>query len=104
MKYMYTNSPDEGCHEIGEDTGIYGRPVHARDYKKLQAKGWVLNPSDVVVPEIEASDETAQLIEEYQLRFGKKPHHKMLPETIQKAIDEYDEAEAGKSDPDATGD
>lgn len=44
MKYMYTNKPDDLCHEI---YGVMGRPVSTQDQKKLRAKGWVFNPSEL---------------------------------------------------------
>jgi len=96
MKNMFTTSPDDGCHEI--KPGIFCRPVHPRDYKKLQASGWVFNSSDLM------GEEDSNLDAEYIARFGKKPHHKMLPETIQKAIEDYDQAKASESDSNAAGD
>ena len=96
MKYMYTNTPDEGCHEIAD--GVYGRPVHQRDYAALRATGWVFNLSNLL------PEENTSLIAEYVDRFGKKPHHKMLPETIKKAIEDHDKALSGEPDPDVAGD
>ncbi len=33
-------------------------------------------------------NKTPSLAEQYEAKFGKKPHHKMLPATIQAALDE----------------
>lgn len=89
MKYLYTNEPDELCHEIA---GVYGRPVHSSDQAALKAKGWKENPNDLQKEEREkaeiiedATDEMAALYEEV---FGKKPHHKMKFATMKAKIDE----------------
>lgn len=101
MIYLYTNTPDESCHEI---KGVYGRPVRNDQVGKLVKAGWKRNPEDCKAA-FKGDDQKAISLEEmYESRFRKKPHHKMLPENIQKAIDEYDQAEVSKSDPDPAGD
>ena len=83
MIYMYTNQPDEGCHEI---EGVFGRPVFESEHKPLLAKGWKFKAEDV---EIEAKEEISpELIAAYEAKFGKKPHHKMLAGTIAKALED----------------
>ena len=49
MRYMYTDKPDEGCHEVSP--GVFGRPVHAYLMKKMLAAGWKANPSEVAPAE-----------------------------------------------------
>lgn len=80
MIYMYTDSPDEGCHEI---EGVFGRPVFEYEQKILLAKGWKYRASEI---EVQAEEIPADLIAVYEAKFGKKPHHKMKAETIAKAI------------------
>lgn len=91
MKYLYTTTPDEGCHKIN---GVYGRPVHTHEQPTLKAKGWKENPDDLREEEgreeaeeviEEATDEMAKLYEEV---IGKKPHHKMKFETMKAKVDE----------------
>jgi hypothetical protein len=97
MKYMYTNTPDDGCHEIH---GVYGRPVHARDYDMLKKQGWVFNPADI------QNDDYAQAVALYVDVFGKKPHHKMKVEGILKALEDHanDQESASEPNTDSAGD
>ena len=106
MRYLYTDTPDEGCHEIN---GAWGRPVHNSDIPKLLKAGWKKSPEECSGKlNIQNKDPEqtgkAELDAEFEARFGKKPHHKMLPETIQKAIEDYDQAKASQSDSDPAGD
>ena len=106
MRYLYTDTPDEGCHEIN---GAWGRPVHNSDIPKLLKAGWKKSPEECSGKlNIQNKDPKqtgkAELDAEFEKRFCKKPHHKMLPETIQKAIDDHDEAQASQSDSDPAGD
>lgn len=48
MKYMYTNKPDESCHQI---KGVHGRPVNTYEQKALKAAGWVYNPNELTKSE-----------------------------------------------------
>jgi len=104
MKYLYTNTPDEGCHKI---KGVYGRPVHTSEQPKLRKLGWVDNVNQLKGAdhglrkeegreeegEVSAEDLTVderrylQLVEEYRAKFGKDPHHKMKAETIRKKVE-----------------
>lgn len=81
MREMYTTSPDEGCHEVSP--GVFCRPVHTSDQKKLMAKGWKFNPGNLAA---EAEEIPADLIAAYESKFGKNPHHRMKAESIAKAI------------------
>ena len=111
MRYLYTDTPDEGCHEIN---GAWGRPVHNSDIPKLLKAGWKKSPEEcsgklnvefgIQNKDSEQTGKATDLAAEFEARFGKKPHHKMLPETIQKAIDDHDEAQASQSDSDPAGD
>lgn len=103
MKYLYTTEPDEGCRKV--ETGIYGRPVHTTEQPKLKAKGWKETVNEL--REEEGREETEEEVSEnmdfdeylrrrYEEVFGKKPHHKMKPETMQAKIDE---AEADDNNP-----
>ncbi len=83
MRYLYTNTPDDGCHEVSP--GVFGRPVHNMHMKRLLAAGWKSNPADVEAPEAEIDPE---LIAKYEAKFGKKPHHKMKAESIAKALED----------------
>lgn len=91
MKYLYTTEPDEGCHEIN---GVYGRPVHTNEQAKLKSLGWKESP-DGLRHEEEVRQEAQEqvirdedLVKAYHAVFGKKPHHKMKPETIRERLDE----------------
>ena len=59
----------------------HGRmPVYnPTEIKVNQKHGWVLEIKNVV--------ETKSLEELYFAKFGKKPHHRMKPETIKAALD-----------------
>lgn len=98
MRYLYTNKPDEACHEV--KPGVFGRPVHRSQERQLRAAGWKVNPNDVQQakeskekPQAEeVSDELAQARALYEEATGKKAHHKASAETlIKKAL-------AGKDD------
>ena len=108
MRYLYTNTPDEGCHEISD--GVYGRPCHTAEMPKLKAKGWKERASDVPVEksaksveDMEAEKLMAEAVQEYEVKFGKKPHHKMKLETIIEALSD-DQRPAGEQNTDADGD
>lgn len=45
MRYLYTDTCDEGCHEASK--GVFGRPVRNDQIKKLMAAGWKADPADV---------------------------------------------------------
>ena len=115
MRYMYTTQPDEGCHEV--ESGIYGRPVRTDQQGMMRKKGWSYSidaqrGTDHVREEkegrkeevkVSALDEAiegggyapesyrANLAEQYEAKFGKKPHHKMKAETIRQKLEESDD-------------
>jgi len=96
MKYLYTTEPDEGCHEI--ENGIYGRPVHTAEQRKLIQKGWRLNPDAIRKEEGQQEERRQQegpdvdeLRELYQQTFGERPHHKMKAETLIRKLEEADD-------------
>lgn len=105
MRYLYTNTPDEGCHEI---SGVYGRPVRSDQIGKLLKAGWKIRPEDCLPAEQTEDPEHIALMAElsaaYEAKIGKPPHHKMKPETILKAIEDHDKAAASQSDTDTDGD
>lgn len=41
---------------------------------------------------VEDTGERDALVAEYEAKFGRKPHHKMKPETIREAIDNADQS------------
>jgi len=100
MRYMYTTTPDKHCHEV--ESGVFGRPVHSHEEPKLKKQGWSLNITSlrgaddvwekekVWQEEIEVTDYD-MLAAEYELKFGKAPHHKMKAETIRKKLEESDD-------------
>ena len=93
MHYMYTNEPDEACHEIN---GVFGRPIHTHEKPVLLKKGWVTNPSDLedFKPAI-----PLEIIEQYRNKFGQKPHHRMKLETIQEALNDQGQNSEPDSQP-----
>jgi len=97
MKTMYTKTPDDGCYEVSN--GIYARPVHNSAQPKLKKQGWTYHEEQL---RKETSKEASQEAEEvktdldlariaYEQRFGSKPHHKMMLETIQDKLSEADD-------------
>ena len=94
MRYMYTDKPDETCHEIN---GVYGRPVFNHEESKLKKLGWSLNPNDVRKAESkevkEAEKESVlsrdELAESLGVSLydeeGKKRHYKLIQADIEKA-------------------
>ncbi len=98
MRYMYTTDPDEGCHKIN---GVYGRPVHTSEQRKMLKQGWRFNPDGLrnerqeeaqerreeepVDTEEDVLEDARQL---YEAQFGKRPHHKMKAETIIQKVQE----------------
>ena len=118
MRYLYTTTPDENCHEVTK--GIYGRPVHTSQQKALLAQGWKFRVSDLEksyvrqekegreegeevsepfvnhgmidgnrkIAEAFSSNDRDLLVEVYEDMFGKKPHHKMKAETIRQNIED----------------
>jgi len=110
MRYLYTTTPDENCHEVTK--GIYGRPVHTSQQKALLAQGWKFRVSDLeksyVRQEKEGREEEREVTESgpsgadtysdreilalhYEAAFGKKPHHKMKTETIRQKLEQADD-------------
>lgn len=91
MKYLYTDKPDEGCHKVN---GVYGRPVHTDEEKKLKAAGWKEHTYELQQHTEEEQEAEEEVIPEDDLRklyeetFGEKPHHKMKLETIRAKLDE----------------
>jgi len=97
MKYMYTDSPDEGCHKIH---GVYGRPVQTSEQRKLLKQGWSFTPDGIRQEQGQEKDRQGreevdspdQVLEEardlYEQMFGKRPHHKMKAETILQKVEE----------------
>lgn len=89
MKNLYTLEPDEGCREFD---GVYGRPVHNDEMKALKAKGWKENADELRNQEKREEKETQEQVSDvesedsleaqYERVLGKKPHHKMKPETM----------------------
>ena len=95
MKYLYTTKPDDHCHEF--EPGIYGRPAHTTEQPKLRKAGWVdsiakLKEADHGLRKEEGREEGQEvtIFEEYEARFGKKPHHKMKAETIRQKLESDD--------------
>lgn len=100
MKYLYTTTPDDQCHEV--KPGIYGRPAHTTEQPKLRKAGWVdsiakLKGADDGLREEEGREEKEVdenmdfdefLRQKYEEVIGKKPHHKMKLETMQEKIAE----------------
>ena len=48
--------------------------------------------SEDAAAETEDTSERDELVAEYEEKFGRKPHHKMKPETIREAIDNADQS------------
>lgn len=99
MKYLYTTDPDDFCHEI---EGVYGRPAHDDEVKRLLAEGWKRHAHELQqVSEIEdeeEADESKENGQELTLEEkasllgidlfkddGKKKHHKTLAKEIREA-------------------
>lgn len=97
MRYLYTNTPDEGCHEV--EPGVFGRPFHTGQIQKHLKAGWKNSPKDV---EAKKEEVPADLIAAYEAKFGQKPHHKMKADTIAKAL-ANDLKRTGKPYPNAAG-
>ncbi len=112
MQYLYTTDPDDKCHEIKD--GIYGRPVHSSQMKAFRAKGWKSRIQDLEInhglrkDEKEGREEGKEVNQpadneetgysdydilalHYEAVFGKKPHHKMKPETIREKLEQADD-------------
>lgn len=99
MKTMYSTKPAEGAYET--KSGLYAMPVQTCHQKAMQANGWVYHERELKdgVRENEEVKEKQKdqekpvtdrniLVEEYERRFGEKPHHKMKDETIAKKLQE----------------
>lgn len=97
MQYLYTNNPDDGCHVVAP--GVYGRPVHGHERGFLLHNGWKKTPEEINAPDVQVSN----LALRYEERFGEKPHHRMKPETILKALQD-DQAATGNQNTDFAGD
>ena len=94
MIYLFTNEPDEHCHEIN---GVYGRPVHNYEKKALISKGWVKNASELSKAESKEVEETEEeavlsrddLAESLGIDLfdaeGKKLHYKLIDSAIKEA-------------------
>lgn len=112
MRYMYTRTPDEGCHEV--ESGIYGRPVRTDQQGMMRKKGWSYSieaqrGTNHVREEKEGREEEVEvtyevngqpkqrepdydaLVEEYKAAYGKAPHWKMKPETIRQKLEQADD-------------
>ncbi len=57
-----------------------------------QKNGWVLEPAETVkvapVRTAESKEDSGELEAKYEEKFGKKPHHRMKPESIEAALNE----------------
>lgn len=84
MKYMYTNKPDDSCHEIH---GTHGRPVNTYEQVKLKAKGWTFKPGAVEekapVKELSITDQAKALGIKTKDENGKTIHYKLLAKEIE---------------------
>ena len=102
MRYMYTNKPDDTCHEIN---GVYGRPVFLQEEAKLKKLGWTLNANQLQQTkseEVKEAEEEAvlsrdELAESLGISLvdeeGKKRHYKLIQADIEKAqADEHNES------------
>ena len=97
MRYLYTDKPDDWCHEV--NPGIYGRPVHTSQEKKLMADGWKVRIEDVQQTEesqkVPKAQEVDSTLEEARKLFqdvtGKKAHHKATAETLLKKVKAHQE-------------
>ena len=96
MKYLYTTEPDNKCHEV--EPGIYGRPVHTAEQRKLIQKGWRKFPHALRKEERQQETRRQQkgpdvdeLRELYEYKFGEQPHHRMKAETIVRKLEEADD-------------
>jgi hypothetical protein len=99
MRYMYTTEPTEDCHQFD---GVWGKPVHTSEQKKLLKLGWRFDPNGLRNERQEAKQEGQRqeesvdteedVLEEarqlYEEQFGKRPHHKMKAETIIQKVQE----------------
>ena len=93
MIYLYTDKPDDTCHEIN---GVYGRPVHSYEKESLLKKGWVKNASQLSKAKSEKAEETktqAELRKELAREFnipvadseGKPLHYRLIDSAIKEA-------------------
>lgn len=93
MKYLYTDKPGEGCHEVN---GVYGRPVHSHQVTKLLRAGWKANPADLPKAKEskkEAKKDSATMRKELALSLnvaitddnGDPLHYKLIDSAIEKA-------------------
>lgn len=101
MKYLYTDKPDEGCHEVD---GVYGRPVHSHQVTKLLRLGWKANVADVPSTKKskkETTKDSATIRKELALSLGvaitdengDPLHYKLIDSAIEKAqADEHNES------------
>jgi hypothetical protein len=105
MRYLYTNKPDQSCHEIN---GVYGRPVHKSEEKKLFAEGWVINSTELKnvrkEPKEKASEKASEEAKEKELNNtqiqalelgidiydddGREIHHRKLGNLIKERLDD----------------
>ena len=67
-----------------------GMLVYMDDFEQKQKEGWVFSeevklvvPSKPITPR--GTNETPE--QQYEKKFGKKPHHLMKPESIKKALE-----------------
>lgn len=89
MIYLYTKTKTEDVHEV--KAGIYGRPVHTHEIKKLMSKGWARNPADLLDIEPPKPEKTREEVaEELGISIydedGKKLHYKLIDSAIQEHL------------------
>ena len=88
IRYKYQPSPADTCH-YGVD--FIGGVAEVTD-TDLIAKFMRHPHFEAVETAVEApeKDTRADLVAEYEARFGKKPHHKMKADTIREALTNAD--------------
>lgn len=89
MKYLYTDKPDDWCHEIKGFKGVYGKPVHDKDRSNLLKKGWQRLPEQVAPidqePELDRDELALSLGIDLFDENGKKKHYKLIDSAIKEA-------------------
>lgn len=102
MRFLYTETPDKWCNEV--KPGVWGRPCHTSEIPKLKKSGWSEKmPDSVESIHGDAEALMIDVVKAYELKFGKKPHHKMKLETIIEAL-ENDEGRTSEQDINSDGD
>jgi hypothetical protein len=64
-----------------------GMMVYMDDFEQKQKEGWVFGEEPKPVLMQKSLDPLATLEQQYEKKFGKKPHHLMKPESIKKALE-----------------